>query len=75
MQDGFITDTTHGPAIHAVRPGGGESGDAVYKGAEVGDGTGSTLDRKESPDGKRGHQRSDSLSSRRASLAQSPEIV
>jgi hypothetical protein len=59
MQDGFITDTTHGPAIHAVQPGGGESGDAVYKGAEVGDGTGSTLDRKESPDGKRGHQRSD----------------
>jgi hypothetical protein len=48
---------------------------AVYKGAEDGDGIRSTLDRKESPDGKRGYIsafRFNSSSSRRASLAQSP---
>jgi hypothetical protein len=38
-----------------------------------GDGIESTLDRKESSEGNRGHQRSGSTSSRRASLAQSPD--
>jgi hypothetical protein len=71
MQDGFIADATHSPTIHAVPARGREDSVAIYKGVEDGDGIRSTLDRKESPDGKRGHQRSDFLSSRRASLAQS----
>jgi hypothetical protein len=73
MQDGFAANTTHVATIHAVRAGGGEGGVAVYKGVKGGDGIGSTLDKKESPDGNRGHQHSGSLGSRRASLAQSPD--
>jgi hypothetical protein len=73
MQDGFAANTTQVATIHAVRAGGGEGGVAVYKGVKGGDGIGSTLDRKESPDGNRGHQRSGSSGSRRASLAQSPD--
>jgi hypothetical protein len=73
MQDGFIANTIHGSTIHAVPACGRESGVVVYKGNQGGDGTGSMLDRKESPDGNRGHQRSGSTSSRRASLAQSPD--
>jgi hypothetical protein len=72
MQDGFIADTTHSPTIHVVPARGREGSVYVYKGAEDGDGIRSTLNRKESSDGKRRHQRSNSLSSRRASLAQSP---
>jgi hypothetical protein len=71
MQDGFIANTTHGSTIRAVPACGRESGVAVYKGNQGGDGIGSTLDRKESPDGNWGHQRSGSTSSRRALLAQS----
>jgi hypothetical protein len=73
MQDGFIANTTHGSTIHAVPAYGRESGVAVYKGNQGGDGIGSTLDRKESPDGNRRHQRLGSTSSRRASLARSPD--
>jgi hypothetical protein len=73
MQNGFIANTTHGSTIHDVPACGKESGVAVYKGNQGGDGTGSTLDRKESLDGNRGHQRLGSTSSRRASLAQSPD--
>jgi hypothetical protein len=51
MQDGFIVNTTHGSTIHVVPACGRESGVAVYKGNQGGDGTGSTLDRKESPGG------------------------
>jgi hypothetical protein len=74
MQDGFFANTTHGSTIHAV-PACGEKSDgvAVYKGDKGGDGIGSTLDRKESPYGNRGHQHSGSLGSRRASLAQSQD--
>jgi hypothetical protein len=74
MQDGFIANTTHGSTIHAVPACGGECEVAVYKGGKGGDGIGSTLDRKESPDENRGHQRSGSLGSRRASLAQSQDL-
>jgi hypothetical protein len=73
MQDGFTANTTHGSTVHAVPACGGESGVAVYKGDKGGDGIGSTLDRKESPDGNRRHQRSGSSGSRRASLAQSQD--
>jgi hypothetical protein len=73
MQDGFTANTTHGPTSHVVRLGGREGGAAAYKGVEGGDGIESTLDRKESPDGNRGHQRSGSSGSRRASLAQSQD--
>jgi hypothetical protein len=73
MQDGFIANTTHGSTIHAVPACGGESGVDVYKGNKGRDGIGSTLDRKESPDGNRGHQRSGSSGSRRASLARSQD--
>jgi hypothetical protein len=62
MQDGFIANTTHGSTIHAVPACGRESGVAVYKGNQGGDGTGSTLDRKESLDENRGHQRLGSTS-------------
>jgi hypothetical protein len=72
MHDDFIANTTHGSTIHAVPACGTESGVAVYKGNQGGDGTGSTLDKKECSDGNQGHQRSGSTSSRRASLAQSP---
>jgi hypothetical protein len=73
VQDGFIANTTRGSTIHAVPACGRESDVAVYKGNQGGDGIGSTLDRKKSPDGNRGHQRSGFTSSRRASLAQSPD--
>jgi hypothetical protein len=73
MQDGFIANTTHGSTTHVVPACGKESGDAVYKGDKGGDGIGSTLDRKDSLDGNRGHQCSGSAGSRRASLAQSPD--
>jgi hypothetical protein len=73
MQDGFAANTTHVATIHAVRASGEKGGVAVYKGDKGGDGIGSTLDGKESPDGNRGHQRSGSSSSRRASLAQSSD--
>jgi hypothetical protein len=73
MEDGFIANTIHGSTIHAVPACGRESGVAIYKGEQGGDGTGSTLDRKESPDGNQGHQCSGSTSSRRASLAQSQD--
>jgi hypothetical protein len=73
MQDGFAANTTHGATIHAVRAGRREGGIAVYKGVKGGDGVGSTLGRKESPDGNRGHQRSGSSGSRRTSLAQSQD--
>jgi hypothetical protein len=74
MQDGFTaTDTTHGSTLHVVRSSGREGGAALYKGVEGKDGIGSTLDRKESPDGNRGHQRSGSPGSRRALLAQSQD--
>jgi hypothetical protein len=73
MQDGFTADTAHGSTLHVVRSSGQEGGAGDYKGVEGGDGTGSTLDRKESPDGNRGHQRSGSSESRRASMAQSQD--
>jgi hypothetical protein len=73
MQNGFIANTTHDSTIHAVPACGRESGAAVYKGNQSGDETGCTLDRKESPNRNRGYQRSGSTSSRRASLAQSPD--
>jgi hypothetical protein len=73
MQDGFTANTTHGPTLHVVRADGQEGGAAAHKGVEGGDGIGSTLDRKESPDGNRGHRRSGSLGSRRALLAQSQD--
>jgi hypothetical protein len=73
MQDGFIANTTHGSTIHAVPACGRESGVAVYKGNQGGDGTGSMPDRKDSSDGNRGHQQFGSTSSRRASLAQSQD--
>jgi hypothetical protein len=71
MQDGLATDTTHSLAIHVVRASGREGGAAAYKGVEGGDGLGSTLNRKDSPDGNRGHQRIDSSDSRRTPLAKS----
>jgi hypothetical protein len=70
MQDGFTANTTHGSTLNVVQSGGREGGAATYK---SGDGIGSTVDRKESSDGNRGHQRSGSLDSRRASLAQSQD--
>jgi hypothetical protein len=73
MQDGFIANTTHGSTIHDMLACGRESGVAVYKGNKGGDGIGSPLDRKESFDGKRGHQRSGSSGSRRGLLAQSQD--
>jgi hypothetical protein len=72
MQDGFTANTTHGSTLHVVRSGGRGGGAATYKGVEGGDGIGFTL-RKESPDGNRGHQRSGSLGSRRASRAESQD--
>jgi hypothetical protein len=73
MQDGVIANTTHGSTIHVVPACGRQSAIVVYKGNQGGDGIGSMLDRKESPDGNRGHQRSGSTSSRRAFLAQSSD--
>jgi hypothetical protein len=47
MQDGFTTNTTHNSTIHAVPACGREGGVVVYKGNQGGDGTGSTLNRKD----------------------------
>jgi hypothetical protein len=67
-----MADTTHSSTIHIVPARGREGGIAFYKGAEDGNEIKSMLDKKESPNGKRGHQHLNSSSRRRASLAQSP---
>jgi hypothetical protein len=73
MQDGLAANTTHVPAIHAVRAGGGEGGDAVYTGTEGGNGLGSTFNREDAANVNRRHQRADSTGGRRASLAKSQD--
>jgi hypothetical protein len=69
MQDGLTANTTHGPAIHAVRAGGEEGGDAAYTSTEGGNGLGSTFNREDATDRDGRHQRADSSGGRRASLA------
>jgi hypothetical protein len=73
MQDGSTANITHGPAIHAVRAGGGEGGDAAYTGLEGGNGLESTFNREDAADRDGRHQRADSTGGRRASLAKSQD--
>jgi hypothetical protein len=71
MQDGLSANTTRGATISVVRANGGEGGAIAYKGVEGGNGPGSALNREDSSDGNRRHQRADSTDSGRAPLAKS----
>jgi hypothetical protein len=71
MQNGLSANTTRGATISVVRPSGGEDGAVAYKGVEGENGPGSALNREDSSDGNRRHQRADSTDSGRAPLAKS----
>jgi hypothetical protein len=72
MQDGLSADTTRRATICVVRTSGGEGGAVAYKGVEGGNGSGSALNREDSSDGNRRHQRAESTDSGRT-VGQTPE--
>jgi hypothetical protein len=59
MQDGLSANATHGATISVVRASGGEGGAVAYKGVEGGNGPGFALNREDSSDENRRHQRAD----------------